>query len=75
MNAQPVVEVLAGTVGVTRNNDAMCNLATQNLAWVGTLMFNRGNSYNEGQGGGVTAWNADFAVTTNTANIIETPGG
>ncbi len=73
--AQPVVELMATTTGTMRNNDGVCDVATQNLAWVGTLMFNRGNSYNESQGGAYTAWDADMAPNTNTASILETVGG
>ncbi len=67
LKAEPVWELLAGTVGISRRNYAACNVATENLAFVGDAMMNFGNYYTESVGGSFTGHAIDFVAASTTS--------
>lgn len=73
--AQPVIEVESGTVGISRNNVAACNVATVNLAFIGELLFNYGNHYNELQSGTYTGYSLDMVASPGTSTIASVLAG
>ncbi len=64
-----VVSMNATTFGINRRNYAACNVATANLAFVGTKMYNFGNYYIETAGGSNAAFNIDLAYS----GMVATP--
>ncbi len=68
LNTEPIWELLAGTVGISKRNFCATNLSMA-TAYVGTLMFNFGNYYTEQQGGAFTAFNLDMVVATATTSV------
>ncbi len=72
LNGQPVIEVLASTVGISRRNYTACNV-TAATAYVGTLLFNFDNFYTEEQGGAKTAMAlAGIIGATTTHSVLLT---
>jgi hypothetical protein len=65
-NAQPVIEVLADTSGITRRNYAVCNVANVAAAFLGAKLYNFGNYYNELTAGSATGFPFDLAQATTT---------
>lgn len=55
LNAQPAIELLTGTIGVIRNNDIACNVASADLAIVADSCFLVGNRYSEQTGVGISS--------------------
>jgi hypothetical protein len=75
LNTVEVIDVLAGTIGITRRNYAAANLATVNVAFVGDGLFNFGNYYNESAGGAKTALALDMVAGSNTYGTVTPTAG
>ena len=74
LKAEPVWELLAGTIGISWRNYAACNVGNASLAFVGDGIYNFGNYYNETPSGGVAAFNIDFTAASTTGTIVPTDG-
>lgn len=75
LNAKPVFELLAGTIGITRRNYGAANLTTVALAFVGDGVYNFGNYYTETPAGGFTALALDMVAGSTTFGTVSPTAG
>ena len=75
LKTEPVIEVMAATVGITRRNYVACNVGTVAAAFDGDLLFNFGNYYTEKQAGAYTAFALDMVAASTTQMITSVVAG
>ncbi|KKN07076.1 hypothetical protein LCGC14_1070810 [marine sediment metagenome] len=64
LNTLPVVSLKAEDTGISRHNEAYCNVSTVGAAFVGAKVFHTANYYNEDVAGTKTSFAFDTASTT-----------
>lgn len=69
LNAQPVIEILAGTIGNCRLNEAVANVANLPAAYVGNGLYYARNSYNESATSSYAAYVTDLAAASTPASV------
>ena len=69
LKTEPAIEVMAGTVGISRRNYVACDESDVASAFVGSLLFNFGNYYSEVQSGTNTAYALDMVAASSTQFI------
>ncbi len=72
LNAQPVIELLTGTVGIITGNKMACNVATAGKAIESDSTFQFENWYNESAGGSTAAWQLGVSIRSTTAVTVTT---